>query len=87
MYFFRDHIGNEVDLILDYGHELISVEIKSSASFHSEYLSGLNYYQKLAAAKNTRRILIYSGESHASDAKTNVYSYKDLAALFSSLNE
>ncbi len=87
LYFFRDHVGNEVDLILDYGHELVSVEIKSSASFHSEYLSGLNYYQKLAGTKNTRRILIYSGETYSSDAQTSIYSYKNLGGLFSTLNE
>lgn len=87
LYFFRDHVGNEVDLILDYGHELVSVEIKSGASFHSEYFSGLNYYQKLAGTKNTRRILIYSGETVTSGSETSIYSYKDLAGLFSKLNE
>lgn len=30
LYFFRDHIGHEVDLILDYGHKIVSIEIKSA---------------------------------------------------------
>jgi uncharacterized protein len=82
IYFFRDHVGNEVDLILDYGNQLYSVEIKSSATFHYDFLKGLNYYKKFAQEKNTKRFLIYAGDMSYATNEVKVYSYKDLAKLF-----
>ena len=86
VYFFRDHIGNESDLILDYGSEIYSVEIKSSATFNYDFLKGLNYYQKIAQDKNTKRFLVYAGDHSYETNGVSIYSYKDLAKLFAHIN-
>jgi uncharacterized protein len=59
--FFRDSTGNEVDCLLDAGHQLIPVEIKSSQSIHHEFFKGLNLFSKLASPNNENRFLIYGG--------------------------
>lgn len=47
LYFFRDSNGNEVDLLIDGGLTQIPIEIKSGATFSTEFLKGLEYWQKL----------------------------------------
>ena len=43
IYFFRDHVGNEVDIVLDYGDKVTSIEIKSAQTVNSSFYKGLNY--------------------------------------------
>jgi uncharacterized protein len=86
LYFFRDNIGNEVDLVLDYGNEIITVEIKSSETISSSYFKALKYYQKLCGNKNTRRIVVYAGSVTRKQQDFEIYSYKDLPILFAELN-
>ena len=86
LYFYRDNVGNEVDLVLDYGGQLITVEIKSSETISSSYFKALKYYQKLCGDRNTRRIVVYAGDVSRKQRDVDIYSYKDLPLLFAELN-
>lgn len=86
LYFFRDHVGNEVDLILDYGEQLVSVEIKSSKTIDGDCFKGLNFYQQLSGTKNSAKYLIYAGDENYAQHGTQVFSYKSLKKLFANLN-
>ncbi|PCI38982.1 MAG: AAA family ATPase [Thiotrichales bacterium] len=81
-YFFRDHVGNEVDLILDYGTELVSVEIKSSQTINSSAFQGLGFYKKLAKTQNTKQLLIYAGNEKRQQNGAFVFPYTQLNAVF-----
>ena len=48
LYFWRDNIGTEVDLILERGNELAAVEIKSGINVASDAFSNLKKWQKYA---------------------------------------
>jgi uncharacterized protein len=86
LYFFRDHVGNEVDLILDVGGgKLISVEIKAGSTISNEYLKGLQFYQALSGEKNKKSILIYAGDQSMQYNHIDIYSYFDLDKLFKNL--
>lgn len=85
LYFFRDHVGNEVDLILDYGATLVSVEIKAGKTISNDYFKGINYYHQLCGTKNKKRIVIYAGEQSMRYKEVDVYSYVGLAKLFNEL--
>ncbi len=61
LYFFRDSHGHEVDLIFQSGNELIPIEIKSSQTFHKEFLENLHFFQELAGTRSKKGYLIYSG--------------------------
>lgn len=60
LYYFRDNVGNEVDLIQDYGQSVSSFEIKSSKTLSRNLFKGLEYYQELNS-NNNKATLIYTG--------------------------
>lgn len=62
LYFYRDSNGNEVDLILKRGRDLIPIEIKSSSTFSQKQMKGLRYFQKLKP-DTKQLLLVYNGES------------------------
>jgi len=49
-YFWRDNIGNEVDLLIERAGTLWPVEMKSGATFQPAWLQGLHTWQRHAAA-------------------------------------
>ncbi len=61
-YFYRDSNHNEVDLLFKTGNNLIPIEIKSSQTFHSDFLKGLHYFKKIAKDRCPTGFLIYAGE-------------------------
>jgi hypothetical protein len=61
LYFFRDTNGNEVDLLIARGRELIPVEIKSSETYSPDFLKGIEYFKK-TAGQNYKGFVIYAGD-------------------------
>ncbi|CAN5352943.1 ATP-binding protein [soil metagenome] len=62
MYYFRDNIGNEVDLIMERDGVPMAVEIKSSAKVNTGMFRGLNFWQKNQPAGHS--ILLYKGTAN-----------------------
>ena len=67
LYFWRDNIGTEVDLIMERGNEIAVVEIKSGISVASDAFGNLEKWQKYARDRgNFSAIypgLVYGGEA------------------------
>lgn len=61
LYFWRDHRGNEIDLVMDIGGRSIPVEIKSGATIAEDWFKGLDYWQRLAGT-DSNGILVYGGD-------------------------
>lgn len=59
MYYWRDSHQNEVDLLKETNGKLTAIEIKSSETYHSDFLKGLKYFQKIAPDSAAK--LIYAG--------------------------
>jgi len=81
LYYFRDNIGNEIDLILDYSNKVFPIEIKSGTTFSSDMLKGLNYYKKLTTNFITAPALIYGGQKSFDYKDSSIISYNDLNNL------
>lgn len=60
-YFYRTTDGKEIDLLIQQGSRLIPIEIKSSKTFSSAFLKGLDYFH-LTTSKAKDGFLIYRGE-------------------------
>ncbi len=60
LYFWRDSNQNEVDLLKEKGGKLTAIEIKSSETFHDDFLKGLRYFEKIAPSTDLK--LIYAGD-------------------------
>lgn len=61
IYFWRDHGGTEVDFILEDGRDLMAVEAKSGATFHSEYAAGIAKFAAAAGQDLKRSVVVYGG--------------------------
>ncbi len=62
IYFFRDSHGNEVDLLIREGGRLFPVEIKSAATFSTDFLKGLEKFRTLAGDGVAPGAVLYNGE-------------------------
>ncbi len=62
LYFWRDNIGNEIDLLLEQNDTITLVEIKSGQTFQDEWLRSLQVVHR-HLGEPTRRALIYGGDS------------------------
>ena len=72
-YYFRDHVGSEVDLLEEKGNKITSYEIKMSKTLSASLFKGLNFYKKLNP-NNNKSILIYTG-----DKKIQMYGHQCLS--------
>ena len=67
LYFWRDNIGTEVDLIVERGNEIAAVEIKSGISVASDAFGNLHKWLKYATERGNfsaiHRGLVYGGET------------------------
>ena len=82
LYYFRDNVGNEVDLILDYGTNVLPVEIKLGKTLSSDMFKGLNYYRNLNPKNIKKPCLIYGGDSSHGREEFDIKSYKDIMSIF-----
>jgi len=60
LFFWRNNMGNEIDLIYHLSNRKIPIEIKSGQTISSDYLKGINYWQKLSG--DDGGIVIYDGQ-------------------------
>lgn len=61
LYYYRDKQHNEVDVLFKSGNNLIPIKIKSSQTYHSDFLKGLRFFKKLVGDKMPKGFLIYDG--------------------------
>lgn len=59
-FFWRDSSGNEVDILMERAQELVSIEVKSGKTIHSDFFKGLNRFQALK--NDAKNVLIYGGD-------------------------
>lgn len=77
LYFFRDSSGNEVDLIIDKGDELIPIEIKSSKKIHKDDQRGVKWFNKVFRQEGG--IVIYAGnENRSFDQQIEQLGWKEI---------
>ncbi len=79
IYFWRDKLGNEVDLILEQADKTIAVEIKSGATITKDYFKSLKYYKKLAGETVANMYVIYGGEENQKRTQAHIFGWRDLA--------
>jgi len=61
IYFYRDTQGNEVDVIIKHGRELVPVEIKSAATFTPTFLKGIENFRQVAGDRCQPGVVLYNG--------------------------
>lgn len=61
LYFWRNNIGDEIDVILEQGSKLQPIEIKSAQTIAPQFMSGLNKWMGIAGESALTPQLIYGG--------------------------
>lgn len=79
LYFWRDNIGNEVDLLLEQDGGFTLVEIKSGQTFQSNWLHALDTVQRHIGGA-TRNALIYGGDTDFERTDANVLGWRSLVS-------
>jgi len=61
LYFWRDSVGNEIDLLIENGPNLLPVEIKSGQTVTTDYFKGLAFWNKISHSEGG--YVIYGGDN------------------------
>lgn len=80
LFFWRDNLGTEVDLLLDQGLRLDPVEIKSGQTFTREMVGGLEKWLRYAGEEAGMARLIYGGDESYRRLGVEVGSWRDIGA-------
>lgn len=78
LFFWRDNIGHEVDLLLDQGERLQPIEIKSGQTIGSEHFAGLHTWGRYAGDAAGAPMLVYAGKDAYTRGGVQVASWRDL---------
>lgn len=84
LYFYRDHKGNEVGLLLVNGHEVFPIEIKAGMTVTRDYFKGLNHLAQVLPGSQMPRGagLVYAGDERQARTGVTVVPFRDIHELF-----
>ena len=85
LYYFRDHVGNEVDLVIETGNGNVPVEIKSSQTITAGFFKGLNYFNKISKT-SPHSILIINNNIEQERQEHSVIGYPHIEKFCKLLN-
>jgi predicted AAA+ superfamily ATPase len=78
LYFWRDNVGLEVDLLFEIGNALQAIECKSGSTFASDWLASLNRWQSLTSSTSRTPWIVYGGSDSYQRQGAQVLSWRDL---------
>lgn len=76
LYFYRDSNGNEVDLLVKKGSVYDCYEIKSSSTFHPDFIKGLKNFETAFPNLAGKKAVIYSGEEMPDINGVSILNYR-----------
>lgn len=77
LFFYGDHKGTEIDVVLDNGYNLGLIEIKSGQTVHSDFFKGLNAFPKIKDY-SYKKNLIYGGDRPSVYNYINIHSWRNI---------
>jgi uncharacterized protein len=77
LFFWRDNTGHEIDLLEENGQTLHAWEIKAGETFHSDWMKGLKWFQKVAEP-NPQLTIVYGGDRSTTRMGVPIRSWREL---------
>ena len=62
VFFWRDHSGHEIDLLIEQAGRLCALEVKSGETVLSSWLEGMEWFKRLAGELVSASAVIYGGD-------------------------
>lgn len=81
LYFWRDHLGMEIDAIMDHGEYLKAIEIKSASTINSDYFKSLTQWNKITGETDGHRYLVYAGDQSSHRNNVQVLPWNQLNSI------
>jgi len=81
LFFYRDSQKNEVDIITPHGGDLIAIEVKSSETFHKDFLKSLKKMENLAKARKIKSFIVYAGTQEQNIQNIKLINYQNISKL------
>lgn len=75
LYFWRDHLGTEIDALIEKGENFLALEIKSTTTFNPALLTELKKWLKIAKDKCIYSGLVYGGNENFTFDGTDIISW------------
>ncbi len=80
--FYRDRKGAEVDLVVEDGRSLIAIETKSGRTVATDFFTGLDVLERLAANEKPprplRKVVVYGGDETQRRSDSTALSWSDV---------
>lgn len=80
LFFWRDNVGNEIDLILAKGNTRIPIEIKSGQTVTDDYFKGILFWNKMAQTEGG--FVVYGGDMMQKRSnRITVVPFKEISSI------
>lgn len=76
IYFYRDSNGNEVDILIKNKDKYDLLEVKSSQTYHPDFLNGINSFERAFPELVGQKHVIYTGENLREIAGVKISNFK-----------
>lgn len=81
LHFWRDAKGNEVDLVIEAGPDVVPVEIKAGATVTDEFFKGLRHFAARLPHPPRTCALVYGGTQRQKRSDATVWRFGDVAEM------
>lgn len=78
LFFWRDNLGTEIDVLVEEGDTLIPVEIKSGQTITQNYFAGLKKWQKISGSIDEVQYLVYGGDENQQRSGVKILSWRSI---------
>jgi hypothetical protein len=91
LYFWRDHRGLEIDIVVDQAGRLIPIEVKSGATVHADFFAALRNWQSLAGSAGStggtgdEGWVVFGGRQEQIRGKLRAVPWREIRTLLEAL--
>ena len=78
LYFWRDNVGHEIDVLYETDSGLQAVEIKSGTTFASDWPAAVRKWQGFTKDEALRPIIVYGGEGDYERETCRVLGWREM---------
>ncbi|HEX9024433.1 MAG TPA: ATP-binding protein [Geobacteraceae bacterium] len=86
LHFWRDGKGNEVDLVIEAGPDVVPVEIKSGATIAEDFFKGLTHFSARLSQPPPASYLVYGGAEKQKRSGVTVLRASDVAEMMGEIS-
>lgn len=85
LYFWRDNIGNEIDILEEQGNKIVPIEVKSGQTITKNSFDYLLKWQTISGIDSGQSCVVYGGDESFRREGVEIVSWKNLDKLKASL--